>query len=77
MLSYILRLAFDFERKHGFWPNMIYLNTDHFRHWQSEFSDPNDFDEIGRRLAMEIVISVDALHPHVAWLPNRSHAIAS
>ena len=77
MLSYILRLAFDFERKHGFWPNMLYLNTEQFRHWQDEFEDPADFNEIGRRLSMEIIISVDALHPHVAWLPNRSHAIAS
>ena len=77
MLSYILRLAFDFERKHGFWPNMVYLNTEQLRHWQSEFEDPADFDEIGRRLSMAIVISVDAMHPHVAWLPTRTHAIAS
>lgn len=77
MLSYILRLAFDFERKHGFWPNMVYLNTEQFRHWEGEFEDPADFDEISRRLSMGIVISVDALHPHVAWLPSRTRAIAS
>jgi hypothetical protein len=77
MLSYIFRLAFDFEREHGYWPNMLYLNAEQFRHWQGEFKQPEDFDEITRRLRMEIVISVDALHPHVAWIPNRSHAIAS
>jgi hypothetical protein len=77
MLSYIFRLAFDFEKKHGYWPNMLYLNTEHFRHWHDEFADAEAFDEISRRLQMEIVISVDALHPHVAWLPNRQHAIAS
>lgn len=76
MLSYILRQSFDFERRHGFWPNMIYMNPDQYRQWQTEFEDPGAFDEISRRLAMTIVISVDALHPHVAWLPNRSRAIA-
>lgn len=75
MLSYILRLAFDFERDHGYWPNMLYLNTDQYRHWQHEFGEAADFDEISRRLAMDIVISVDALHPHVAWIPNRMQAI--
>ncbi len=77
MLSYIFRLAVDFERKHGYWPNMLYLNTEHFRHWHQEFENPDDFDEISRRLHMEIIISVDALHPHVAWIPNRHQAIAS
>lgn len=76
MLSYILRLSFEFERTHGYWPNMIYLNMEQFRAWQSEFNENTDFDEISRRLCMEIVISVDALHPHVAWLPNRQHACA-
>ena len=75
MLSYILRLAFDFERQHGYWPNMLYLNTDQYRHWQQEFSESADFDEISRRLSMDIVISVDALHPHVAWVPNRMMAV--
>lgn len=77
MLSYILRLAFDFERNHGFWPNVLYLNTEQYRHWQAEFECSDDFDEVNRRLAMEIIISVDALHPHVGWMPGRSRAFAS
>lgn len=75
MLSYILRLAFDFERQHGYWPNMLYLNTEQYRHWEKEFAESNDFDEISRRLSMDVVISVDALHPHVAWMPNRMQAV--
>lgn len=76
MLSFIFRLAVAFERQHGYWPNMLYLNADQFRHWQGEFQQADDFDQITRRLRMEIIISVDALHPHVAWLPNRQQAIA-
>jgi len=76
MLSYILKLSFEFERKHGYWPNMLYLNMEQFRRWQDEFEENADFEEISRRLNMEIIISVDALHPHVAWLPNRRHAYA-
>ena len=72
MLSYVLRLAFDFQRKHGCWPNMLYLNTEHFAHWKNEFTEQEAFEEITRRLSMEVIISVDALHPHVAWLPGRN-----
>ena len=76
VLSYIFRLAFDFERNHGYWPNMLYLNIEQYQQWQNEFNDPEDLKEISRRLKMEIVISVDALHPHVAWLPNHNQTIA-
>ncbi|HGX92033.1 MAG TPA: hypothetical protein ENK35_01815 [Candidatus Tenderia sp.] len=75
MLSYVLRLAFEFQRTHSYWPNKLYLNAEHFSQWQQEFTEPEAFDEIARRLSLEIVISVDALHPHVAWLPGY-HQIA-
>lgn len=71
MLSYIFRLASDFHRNHGYWPNRLYLNTEHFQHWQSEVGDSDSFTELTQRLALDVVISTDALHPHVAWLPER------
>lgn len=72
MLAYVLKLAFEFQRAHGYWPNMLYLNTDHYTRWQAEFSEQKAFDEITRRLAMEVIISTDALHPHVAWRPGHN-----
>ena len=74
MLSYIIRLAFDFESQHGFMPNMLYLNKEQFQRWQDEFDNPADFDELSRRLSLEMIISTDALHPHVAWLPRTGTA---
>lgn len=71
MLSYVFRLASDFHRNHGYWPNRLYLNSEHFQHWQDEVGDSDAFAELARRLGMDIVISGDALHPHVAWLPHQ------
>jgi len=70
MLSDILRISFEFEKNHGFWPNMLYLNTDQLIHWQKEFKEDAAFKEVASRLDMEIVISLDASAPQVAWLPN-------
>ncbi len=72
MLSYILRLAFNFERKHGFWPNQLTLNNEQYQHWLAEFEQTSDFNELSRRLSMEITISSDARHPHVGWHPNQA-----
>lgn len=73
MLSYVVRLAQDFQRNHGFWPNMLYLSPEHFSHWQGEFEASADFEQLLRRLSLDVTLSVDALHPHVAWLPPHCH----
>ncbi len=73
MLSHVLRLAFQFQRAHGHWPNMLYLNREQFTRWRHEFSEPEAFEEITRRLSLDVVISADALQPKVAWLPDHNH----
>lgn len=81
MLSYIYQIAHYFERSHGVRPNALYLNKDHFRRLRDAFGDPDDIEAMTRHVGMRLIISNDALHPHLAYLqnldPRRRHAHAS
>jgi len=66
MLSYIYRIAREFQKTHHCSPNIIYLNKEQFHYLRHAFADPDDIDYMTRQLAMHIIISHDALHPHLA-----------
>ncbi|MGE3480710.1 MAG: hypothetical protein AB7K73_04785 [Gammaproteobacteria bacterium] len=66
MLSFIYRLAIDFERVHGEKPNMLYLNRFHFEHLRGNFADPEDIETMMHMLGMTIMISEDAVNPRLA-----------
>ncbi len=65
MLSHIYRIVMQFERSHGYRPNLIYLNPIHF-HYLREQLDNRNMEQIRLLLGMEIIITSDAIHPHVA-----------
>ena len=67
MLSMIYRLTQDFERSHGIRPNLLYLHPEHLQQFQLDYPDPHSRAEIFRRLGLEIAVSREAVHPHVAW----------
>jgi len=66
MLSYIYRIVREYQKTHHYSPNVLYLNKEQFRHLRHAFSNPDNIDEISHQLAMHIIISHDALHPHLA-----------
>jgi len=66
MLSYIYQIAYRFEHSHELKPNTPYLNRQHLEHLRNEFADPDDIDAIADYLGMHLILSQDALHPHVA-----------
>ncbi len=66
MLSFILRLQREFEREHGYSPNMLYLNHDQYQRLKFELGDALR-PSVGQRLGLEIVLSGDCIHPHVGW----------
>lgn len=66
MLSFIYRLAKDFERVHGEKPNMLYLNRFHFEHVRADFADPEDIETMMQLLGMTIMITEDAVNPRLA-----------
>ncbi len=67
MLSFVYRLMRDFEKEHGIRPNLLYLNPVHMHVLRDQMSSGKLLDEIGCLLGMEIIITREALHPHVAW----------
>jgi len=67
MLSFIYNLVSNFESSHGMRPNLLYINDNHLKHLQDEFSSEYDLFQIMDMLQMEFIIDNNAVHPHVAW----------
>ena len=69
MLSFIYRLANEFEHDQGFRPNVLYMNPEHFGHLKDELAEIPDLGVISQLLGMEIVLDNELAHPHVYWSP--------
>ncbi|MDY6981232.1 MAG: hypothetical protein SV201_15275 [Pseudomonadota bacterium] len=69
MLSFIYRLANDFEQEQGFRPNVLYMNNQHFDHLKDDLAEIPNLDIINQLLGMEIVLDDELVHPHVYWTP--------
>jgi len=67
MLSYILGMAFRFEREHGFSPNLLYLNQEHMRHLCAELGE-TAVRGVSERLGLAVMIYPDIVHPQVVSL---------
>jgi hypothetical protein len=66
MLSFIYRLMREFERQYGEKPNTLYLNRFHFEHLRTACADPDDIAAMTQLLGMMIMITEDAVNPHLA-----------
>lgn len=73
MLDHILRQAYDFERRHGVAPDVIYLNEDHYNALQEDapglFSDP---PAIPLGFSIMILPRETLLYPRAAVITNRA-----
>jgi len=67
MLSFIYRLARQYEREHGHPPNLLHLHPAHFAMLQTALAEIPDLGALRRFLGMEIVIDGDLVHPRVSW----------
>jgi hypothetical protein len=76
MLSFIYRLARDFEQEHGIHPNLLYLNPTHLQSLREQLDGSEQLDRVVQLLGMEVMVTREAMHPHVAWtqLPWRRQA---
>lgn len=70
MLSFLYRLARTFHREHGYKPNVVVMSRQHFRQLQQSLPVFADSTDLARQIGMDIILSEDCLHPHVAWLPQ-------
>lgn len=67
MLSFLYRLASNFEREHGYRANLLYLSPEHLQNLRQDLAAIKGLDEIVRFLGMEIVIEPEARHPHISY----------
>ena len=67
MLSFIYRLVKQFESKHGYPPNLLEISPIHFAQLRHSLPMLSQRAEMRRFLGMRIIVSRDAVHPHVAW----------
>jgi len=70
MLSQLCRIATQFEEKHTCRPNILYLNSHHYAVLQSELASIKGLGELTSFLGMEIIVTNERPHPHVAWSPT-------
>jgi len=71
MLSFLYRLIRAFVEEHGYRPNVVLMNRQHYRQLQENLPEMRDY---GPFLGLEIILSEDCVHPHVAWLPQARRA---
>jgi hypothetical protein len=69
MISFVMKLVNDFEEKHGCRPNLLYVNSEHLKRLCEDFDQGTDIQRISEMLEMEIIVSLDAVHPHVLKVP--------
>jgi hypothetical protein len=71
MLSFLYRLIRAFDEEHGYRPNVVLMNRQHYRQLQENLPELQDYAPF---LGLEIILSEECVHPHVAWLPQARHA---
>lgn len=77
MLSFLYRLNRAFEREHGYRPNTVIMNAEHFRLLQQSLPAAGDDRELHRLLGMDVILNPDCVHPHVAWTPPAQRAASA
>ncbi|MDR2877339.1 MAG: hypothetical protein LBV36_04790 [Chromatiales bacterium] len=70
MLGFIHALSRDFEDMFGKRANLLYINCMHFDLLRRHFSNPNDMSTMMTVLGMTIMISEDAVNPHLARIAH-------
>lgn len=69
MLSFLYHLVHNYERTHGYAPNLLYINSQHFEVLKQQLGEIQNLDKMSHFLGMDIVFSEEATHPHVVWHP--------
>ncbi len=66
MISTINRLTSHYEQKHGYRPNLLYVNSSQLEILKEQFSEPN-ISIISQLIGMEIIIVESAVDAYVSW----------
>jgi len=68
MLSFLYRLIRAFHQEHGYSPNTVVMNAQHYQRLLENVPEMQDYGSVSRFLRMEIILSEDSVHPHVGWM---------
>ena len=77
MLSFLYRLVRAFRKEHGYSPNVVVMNAQHYQRLLENVPEMQDYGSVSRFLMMEIILSEESMHPHVGWMAqaqNKSSA---
>ena len=75
MLSYIYRIASEFQKEHGYPPNTLFLNRQHLARLELEFAGVG-IERILELLGMEIRVEQESGHPHVGWFDTAKRQVS-
>lgn len=70
MLSFISGLCSVFGRQHGFAPNVVYVNSQHYDSLVNELAGLSGHAALREKLGMEIIVGEDVMHPRVGWISS-------
>jgi len=68
MLSFLYRLVRAFRQEHGYNPNVVVMNAQHYQRLLENIPEMTEYGSISRFLMMDIILSEDSVHPHVGWM---------
>jgi hypothetical protein len=69
MLSFIYRLAVEFEQSHEVRPNLLYLHPRHLEALEAALDNPGNLKQVMDLLQMDLVLDAEIAHPRVGWSP--------
>jgi len=68
MLSFLYRLVRAFRKEHGYNPNVVVMNAQHYQRLLENVPEMPDYGSVSRFLMMEVILSEESMHPHVGWM---------
>lgn len=78
MLSLIVTLVDDYKKTHGDRPNLVYMSETHYEYLREEMPGVRGHEDVVALLGLDIALSEQAVHPHVATARIGSdHILAS
>ena len=67
MISFLYRLTNNYVSEHGFRPNILYINPEHFAKLRADLANIRGLDNLVQFLGMEIVIDDAMAHPQISF----------
>jgi uncharacterized protein (DUF1697 family) len=68
MLSFLYRLVRAFRQEHGYSPNVVVMNAQHYQRLLENVPEMPDYGSVSHFLMMEVILSEESMHPHVSWM---------